>query len=185
MSQRFLKIITTSDDIYVSEYRKLGNIEKYLKRVFYENKPLNVWHVISEVHPDSGEAVLYRRRLVLNGKNIVAVEEVVPTESRRGNDYSPNLFQPKPVIEKGQYGTWTAPTTEGALVVDARPGATYPIHRDPESVRRYVVLKAGEGEDEIRHYLDPERPQFGGYETDQPAGRDDFNEDTEEEEDSF
>jgi len=189
MSQRFLLITASDGTQFISEYRKLGNIEKYLKRTFFENKPLNVWNVVSEVHPDSGEAVLYRTRTIVNGRNVISVQEVTPVEGRQGDDYSPESFELKPVLERGQFGTWTAPTTEGALVVDARPGATYPIHRDAESMRRYVILKAGQGEDETRHYLDPERPPYSSSSFAPVSARDDFSEeddfDGEDGEDNF
>lgn len=179
---RYLRVTTDAGIQYVSEFHKLGFPEKYFQKVLRAGKIFNVWNVVSETHPQSGEAVLIRRRIMLNPTRIVSVEEVEPDVRTGPDDYNPSHFKAKALIEKGAFGLWTAPTEEGALVVDALPGAKYPIRRDNDSLRRYVVLRAGEGEDEVRHWLDEAQPAYStGREEPTSGGADDYEEDEDDE----
>lgn len=148
----------------VSEFSKLGKVEKYANQVFTGYKPFNAWRVTGTVNPANGEKALIRTRDMINGKLIVSLAEVEPTTEDHNLD--PANFRPVAHMQKGTFGTFKVPaenTPEGLTA-----GAEYQIHMDEASRRKYVVARAAiEGADpttaegqEVRHYLDADRTSF-------------------------
>lgn len=152
---KFLMATLASGVAVVAEFSRLnGSGQGYASQVFSGRKPFNAWRVVGSTHPHSGEAVLVRSREMYNGSEVVKVAQVRPLAGREEtHNYDPANFEIVQEMQKGQYGMWTAPTEntpEGAVA-----GAAYPIHREPESLRRYAILKVAQGEDaERRFYLD-------------------------------
>lgn len=163
----FLQATLADGGKVVSEFSKLGRVERYVNQVFTGAKPFNAWKVVGTEHPHSGERVLIRTRAMLNGTNIVSIEEVeVKPEIGDNHQYLPENFLPKASLQKGQYGFWTAP--EDGSVENAVAGAQYPVRKDEATLRRYVILRVGDpsadpsevASQEIRHFLDAERAVF-------------------------
>jgi hypothetical protein len=135
----------------VSEFGNRQNVRNYARDVFAGKKPFNVWRVVSEAHPVSGERVRMRRGWFINGAEILSITEVKPKQGHETNhEYNPDLFEQVVLPEQfdwrgsgysrsgsGKQGYWTAPTEN--TPTGAEPGVVYPIHRD-EDGRRYVVL---------------------------------------------
>ncbi len=152
-------LITLKDGTkFVSEFTKLRGIGTYAAQVMTGKKALNRWHVISHEHPVSGERVLVREREMINGVEVRAMQEVMPKPDANERDVAalkPNAFIAKPSIEKGPHGLHLFDPTDETRPEGVSTTLPYPIHRDPESLRKYVILDA-RGETPVRHYLDPE-----------------------------
>lgn len=157
----FLRALLKDGTQVVSEFSKLGRVERYVVAVFLGHKPFNAWKVQGHAHPVSGEQVLLRQRLMLNGKNIISIEQV---ESMVGDahGYNPDNFREVTVMQKGKNGLYKVPETGGPEGVPV--GTEFPIHRDEHSLRRYVILRKGnpaaeagtvESVDQL-FFLDPE-----------------------------
>jgi hypothetical protein len=129
----------------VAEFSKLkGTGQGYTGRVFAQAMPFNAWRVVGHTHPVSGERVLVRTRVMINGAEIAEIAPVQPRDGIANHNYEPENFEPATEIQRGQYGVWTAPrenTPEGA-----QPGVAYPVHRDEVTLARFVYLS-----------VDPER----------------------------
>lgn len=165
--QTFLRITTRTGEKYVSEFTKLVNVQRYASQVFIGQKPFNVWRVVGDVHPQSGERVLVRQRVMLNGRDVLEVEHVQRKPDVDANTMDAADFEPVAEIQSGQGGLWTAPeqnTPEHAVA-----GVRYPVHINPQTLRPYVILQAEREEpavEEIRYEIPmPERPghRFGGH----------------------
>lgn len=164
----FLRATLDDGTQVVSEFSKLVSVGRYAAQVYIGSKAFNGWKVVSTTHPHSGEQTLVRERVLYNGKNIRLIEQVEPTTEEHGLD--PANFRPAAVPQRARFGSYTVPEEvphEGLVA-----GARYPIHRDPESFRQYVIVRVAEGEAaEVRFYLDGEgtneeyersRSTFGG-----------------------
>lgn len=180
MSKTFLQVELTTGEQVISEFSKLGKIGRYVGQVFAGSKPLNVWSVLAKTHPHSGEPVLIRRRRFIPAAMIVAIEAVQPKAGMaESHDLNPANFEPVPQMQKGTYGLWVAPedAAEGLVA-----GAEYPVHVDPESLQRYVIISGAGTPDERRWFFhsatwEPvaEAMPVGGGEG--AAFDDDYNED--------
>jgi hypothetical protein len=168
----------------VSEFSKLARVQRYIVSVFTGTKPFNAWKVTGEAHPVSGEEVRYRERRMYNGDAILFVEQVEPTTEDHG--YDPSNFQPVATMQKGGRGTYTVP--EGDLrpeeLSEVESGTQFPLHRDANSFRDYIILQAADPEadeadeagSERRFYTDGrgENPPAPSY---VPASEEDWDED--------
>lgn len=154
-------LITLKDGTqFVSQFSKLRGIGTYAGQVMTGKKALNVWKVLGNEHPASGEKVLVRQRKMLNGTEVASMEEVLPRE-----DADPaavealdiGAFTQKPHIEKGPHGLYQFDAADETRPEGVSVRLPYPIYRDPDTLRRYVILTAArEGTPEVRHYLDAE-----------------------------
>lgn len=149
----FVQAILKNGEVVVSEFSKLTNLTPYAAQAFARMRPFNHWEVTGTVHPESGERVLYRTRHLISGDYIMSMTEVEPKPGREeDHNYDPDNFQPVSHMQKGAYGSWTAPaenTPEGAVA-----GVKYPIHRDEATWQMYVILKvATEDTPEVRYVL--------------------------------
>lgn len=170
----YLMATLASGEQVVSEFHKLGRIQRYVTQVQSGQKPFNAWRVVGTRHPVSGEPVLTRAREFLNGYQITRITQVEPTRADHG--YEPANFRPVVTMEKGRLGLYTVPDNEDrpeAFVERDIPGGMqFPVHQDPTTLRRYVVLAQGdpgaapetEAAEERRFYLDAAR---GGWTPDQ------------------
>jgi hypothetical protein len=147
----FLKVSTFDGEEFISEFAKLKGTERYLAQVFM-GRAFNVWKDVASVHPHSGEPCLMRTRVSLSGRAIKRVQRVVRKADAAPNSMSPADFEPEILPQSGQGGIWVAPTQntpDGAVA-----GASYPVHIDPTSLDRYVILSiAREGRSEVRYAL--------------------------------
>lgn len=155
----FLKAKLEDGTEVVSEFTKLTKVQKYINQVFKGEKSFNAWKVAGDTHPDSGEPNRQRQRTLISGRTIVSVEPVVPTT--QDHDYQPENFTPALLPSRGPRGFWRIPT-QGVVRaggITAVPGTQYPKHRNPRSLRDYIILRAeSEGADEVRFYLDEYDP---------------------------
>lgn len=166
-----------SGEKLISEFSNLGGEgQGYATKVFAGASVFSVWRVVGNAHPVSGETVLMRTQEMVNGSQIVKLQQVKPREGlETTHGFDPANFEPVAIMQQGRYGLWIAPDGSDAnqpAVEGATPGVGYPVHRDDESLRRYVILRAqgeptqigGEPVAEVRHWLDaegtiaPERP---------------------------
>lgn len=145
----------------ISEFTKLGRTERYVNQVFTGQKPFNAWRIVGRAHPVSGEAVVLRTRLMLNGSQVVAVEQVVPTIE--DHNYDPANFKSAETVQKGSQGIYTVPEQDvPEPLAGVAPGTQYPIHRDDGSFRKFIVTRVANPEAEAgsaesidqRFYLD-------------------------------
>lgn len=154
----FLRATLADGSQVVSEFSKLGHPQRYASQVFGRQKPFNAWRIKGDTHPHNGERILLRERVMVNGDHIRQIEEVEPTVEDHGLD--PANFQPVTVMQKGPRGLFTVP--DPAPQDDLVVGAKYPVHRDVNNFRDYVLVRAaqpaedgeGEGEPEVRYYID-------------------------------
>jgi hypothetical protein len=162
----FLKAVLEDGTEVVSEFAKLeGSGQRYIGQVFAGQKPFNAWRVVGSVHPITGEPALVRSRVMLNGSQITRVTQVKPVAGREeDHGYAPDAFEPVTEVQSGEFGTWVCPSEgapEGAVV-----GASYPVHRDPASMERFVYLTYATDrethEGEVRYLLDQGRVVLGG-----------------------
>jgi hypothetical protein len=152
----FLKAKLQDGSEVVSEFAKLGRVERYVTQVFQGYKPFNAWRVVGNTHPVSGEEVKTRTRVMLNGKSILSITQVEPTVEDHG--YDPASFKLMEAPTKGEHGSYTVPEEGGPEGVE--PGVVFPVHRD-DSFRKYVILRVANPEAEAgtvesvenRHYL--------------------------------
>jgi hypothetical protein len=147
--RNFLKATLLDGSEVVAEFSKLqGSGERYVGQVFYAAKPFNAWRVLRHTHPVSGEAVLVRTREMYNGNQIKKVERVQPkadVTSQQIGTLDPQYFESCPEIQGTAFGLWTAPaenTPEGAVA-----GVSYPIHRNEQTLERYVILRVENGDE--------------------------------------
>lgn len=142
----------------VSEFAKLAKVQKYVNDVFSGAESFNAWKIVARVHPTSGEETLIREREMISGKQIVSIQQVVSLVENHG--YLPDKFAPARLTKEGEKGLWRAPhattilETDGVVVM---PGVDYPLHRDPHSLRDFVILRAGneaEEIEEVRYFID-------------------------------
>jgi hypothetical protein len=139
----------------VSEFTKPQNIARYAAQCFAGMRPFNAWQTTGNRHPYSGEEVLVRQWRLINGREVMTIEQVQPRPGfETSHDMQPENFEPVPHVQQGPQGGWTAPaenTPEGAVV-----GARYPVHVTEGDLRTYVILRAADaqGQGEIRHYVD-------------------------------
>lgn len=165
----FVKITTPAGD-FVSEFKKLRRLGKYASDIFAGRKAFNVWRTTATVHP-SGETVLFRTRTLIPASQITALAEVEPLATRAEGSLDAAHFQPAARMQRGQFGTWLAP--DG--VAGATPGERYPIHREPDTLRRYVNLAVPPNGPATTYFLDA---------TAQPAPAQESS-DEDEDEDTF
>lgn len=164
---RYLMATLTNGETVISEFSKLSNVQRYIAQVFAGTKPFNVWIPVGTEHPQSGEPCLVRRREMISGSMIARVQEVEPVGEDHGHD--PANFNPITLPQSGEYGSWTCPdnedTPEGAVA-----GARYPVHRDPNTLRRFVFIRfdAENPENTRRHWLDPQSEP--SYRNNDPEG---------------
>jgi hypothetical protein len=146
----------------VSQFTKLRGIGTYAGNVMTGRKALNLWRVLSNEHPVSGERTLVRQRKMINGSEVAAMEEVTPLPHASPESVAsllPEAFEPKPHIEKGPHGLYQFEATDETRPEGVSTTLPYPIHRDPDSLRRYVVLDA-RTDPPRRHYLDSEQAGY-------------------------
>lgn len=147
----FLRATLDDGTQVVSEFSKLASVGRYATQVFSGQKAFNGWKVVGTTHPHSGEQTLVRERVMYNGRSVRSIEQVEPTTEEHGLD--PANFQPAATPQRALHGSFTVP--EEVPHADLVAGAKYPIHRDPETFRKYVIVKvATEEAAEVRHYLD-------------------------------
>lgn len=157
MSRKFLQAtLVGNQGEVVAEFADLGGTgQGYAGQVFARAKPFNAWRVISGTHPASGEATLVRTRQMYNGNAILSIAQVQPKAGfETSHEYLPANFEPVLEIQHGKYGAWVAPTENtppGAVA-----GMSYPIHRDPNDFRRYVVLRVEQAPAQIGGEPTPE-----------------------------
>lgn len=168
--------LKTGEKVY-SEFDKLKQVGKYASDVFAGRKPFNAWRVLANVHPASGERVLVRERMMINGTEISKVRQVKRLED--------GTYAPVETVQSGERGIWTAPSNPDDAVVGAIMGMQYPIHQDSITLRDYVILSVAGHDgnaDEVRYFVDGEgdagvRSQSGSsWET--LAGEGDDDDDT-------
>lgn len=144
-----LEATLKSGEVLYSEFDKLTKIGKYSSDVFGGRKPFNAWRLMGNVHPASGEAVLIRERMMVNGSQIAKIRQVKQLED--------GTYGPVETVQSGERGVWTAPSNPDDQVVGAVMGMQYPVHQDSSDLRQYVILSVAGHDgnaDEIRHYLD-------------------------------
>lgn len=131
-----------------SQFDKLTKIGKYSSDVFSGRKPFNAWRVVANVHPASGEKVLIRERLMVNGTEIAKLRQVKPNGD--------GTYAAVETVQSGERGVWTAPDNPDDQVVGAVMGMQYPVHQSSSDLRDYVILNAEghDGNPEVRHYID-------------------------------
>jgi hypothetical protein len=158
----FLRVTLNDGRSYVSEFSKLGRVQRYVTQVMAGQKPFNVWSIVGRTHPVSGEPFLTRSRLMLNGSDILAVEQVERKASADPDSMNPLDFRPVVQHEKMRGGLYKTPS-EGIVHDDyTLPGDTeFPIHRDDATLRRFVYAVYSETAP-VRHWLDPEAPVYAG-----------------------
>lgn len=141
-------------DRLVSEFENLRGIRSLSAEVMSGRKAFPVWRPVGDTHPVSGERVSIRTRTFINGRSIEAMEVVRPTVDEHGFD--PENFEPAPLMKSGPNGLWAAPDNEDCPE-GVEPGTEFPVHRDSDTGRRYVILRIAEGaSEEVRHYIDPD-----------------------------
>jgi hypothetical protein len=162
---RYLKATLQDGRAVIGEFAKLAKVQRYVIQVLSGQRPFNVWHETGSVNPVNGEAVRVRTREMVFGNFIRSIEEVDPAPGyETTHQYEPSRFLPHAEVEHGEFGVFIAPREncpEGLV-----PGGTYTVHRDPQTLRKYVIaqvfseraLPGGEvaQDPERRHYLDPE-----------------------------
>jgi hypothetical protein len=155
MAMKYLMATLLSGEKVVSGFDNLGGTgQGYATQVFACVKPFNAWRKVGNVHPQSGETVNIRTRVMYSGAQIASVQQVKPKAGfEDGHEYVADNFEPVAEIQHGQYGVYLGTgqeqPTAGVL------GAEYPVHRDEASFRRFVILKVGTPtEPEARFYLD-------------------------------
>lgn len=143
-----------SGERLISQFTKLRGLGSYASKVMSGQKALNVWTIISTTHPASGERCLVRTRRQISGSDVVEMQEVTPRASATPQAVArlePEAFEPALQIEKGPHGLHTFAAGED-LPVGAQAGIPYPLHRDPQTLHKYVVLRAANGDvTEQRH----------------------------------
>jgi hypothetical protein len=152
----------------VAEFSRLeGSGEGYVSRVFAGAKTFNAWKIVGDTHPVSGEKVLLRQRVMLNGKYLAKVEPVQPKEGRENDHgYDPDAFEKVTEVQGAEGGKYVCPAENGPE--GAVPGVTYPIHREANSLEKYVILKAAvptEGnllDGEVRYWIERNRVTTNG-----------------------
>lgn len=60
-------------------YTRLVNVATYARRVMAGSEPFALWASFSGVHPISGAPCAMRERILLNGRDVVTIEEVAWT----------------------------------------------------------------------------------------------------------
>lgn len=161
-----LEATLKSGEVLYSEFDKLTKIGKYSADVFAGRKPFNAWRLLGNVHPASGEKVLVRERMMINGSEIAKIRQV--------KQVSEGIYGSVETVQSGERGIWTAPSNPDDAVVGAIMGMQYPVHQDSSDLRQYVILNAEghNGDAELRYYVDGEgdagvRSQTGSsWETD-------------------
>lgn len=136
----FLQATMDDGSKIVSEFTKLGHVQRYITQVLAGGRPFNAWAIVSDTHPESGDKCLMRTRNMISGHKIKSIEIVRRMAGAPEHSMAPQSFVPVPLIQRGQYGSWKAPlenTPAGAVA-----GVEYPIKRDAVTLQRYVVLKA-------------------------------------------
>lgn len=117
----------------VSRFRKLTKLGRYAAAVLSGQKAFNVWAVAGDTHPKSGEATQMRSRELLSGTQILKLEQVRANED--GN------YEPVAYCGRGSRGYHTF---RGENIPEgAAKGVRYPKHRDPSTMRDYVILAVG------------------------------------------
>lgn len=182
----FVCITLANGERHIGEFSKLKKVGAYADDVLRGRKTFNVWRVVGGTHPANGEPCLMRTRQKVNSSQITCIEEVEPV--REDHEYQAVNFRGVARPQSGKAGLHrftepVDPTAEDAVPVPdgARTDVEYPVHRDPESGRRFVWLSY----DITRHYLDPEPAAYpvttdmeGGqgeeHEWDDESGDDDF-----------
>jgi len=134
----FVKAITTDGSEYVSEFTKLTNLRRYAADVMAGRKAFTAWEIVGTEHPVTGEQVLMRNRIFVNGAQIQAILQI----DKDG------LVVAIPQSDGG-LGMHTVKESDG--FGDTPVGTVVPVHRDSESLRRYVVGAGG-----TVYHLDPD-----------------------------
>ena len=155
MSRKYLQATLVSGAVVIAAFEKLGGTgQGYSTQVFAGRKPFNGWRVVGDTHPVSGEPVVLRTRTMYAGHQIASITAVKPKDGRENDHgYESGNFEPVAEIQSTEHGMYTAPTAntpEGAVA-----GVDYPVHRDPNDLRRYVILRAANDiGPETRFYVD-------------------------------
>lgn len=150
-------VLTTlkTGEKFISQFTKLRGLRDYSSKVMSGQKSFAAWTVISEQHPASGERILVRTRTFVSGSAIATMAEVEP--ATEDHEYNPDNFRLIPKFQKTEWGFFTFPETLPAGAESAVSGVEYPIHKDPSSLRKYVILTVAEPENSIveeRFYID-------------------------------
>jgi hypothetical protein len=190
----FLRAKLKDGQVLVSEFSQLARVERYAIQVYNGTKPFNAWKVVSTDHPVSGERQLHRERMLVNGAEIVSLQQVEPTTEDHG--YEPDHFQPVAVAQRGPRGVYRVPEEDAPEEVTAAggtPGMEFPKHRDEMSFRDFIFLNAQEG---TRFFLDgygeagPQHGYASGMMATSPEDEDEDDDrdpewDADEDEDNF
>jgi hypothetical protein len=156
----FLKVITTTGQAFIGEFEKVRTGQRYLTAVFAGAKAFNAWKVVATAHPVTGEPVTMRTREMISGRQILSAAVVVPTVEDHG--YDPDNFELKQFPKQGEFGVYVFGADD--VPEGGQTGVEYPVHREDETLRRYVYLAYTglDGPDDnpdlasTIHYLDPE-----------------------------
>jgi hypothetical protein len=157
MGTKFLQATLLSGVAVVSEFENLGGSgQGYATQVFACVKPFNAWRKVGSVHPQSGETVAIRTRVMYSGAQIASIAQVKPKAGfEETHEFQPENFEPVAEMRHGRHGMYVAPseaTPNGAVA-----GAEYPVHRQDSDFRRYVILRAATATTpELRHWIDAE-----------------------------
>lgn len=155
----YVRVTLRSGEQVVSEFSRLRGISRYSQQVMGGVKPFNVWQVVAETHPVSGEPCLMRSRRLINGREIVDMQIVEPQTERADEARATlraDLFDPVTEPQGGEAGIWVAPDNEDRPEL-AVAGARYPVHVNPSTLDRYVILRAGD--EPVTHIIHEGRPQ--------------------------
>lgn len=150
-------VLTTlkTGEKFISEFTKLRGLRSYSSQVMSGQKSFAAWTVVAREHPASGEPCLVRTRTFVSGTAIATMTEVAPTTE--DHEYDPENFKPVEHFQKNEYGFFQFTDALAADIEGAVAGIEYPIHRDPTSLRKYVILSVAEPENSVeeqRHYID-------------------------------
>lgn len=154
--KRYLEAQLADGTRVIGEFRRLAKVGRYVAAVMGGYRPFEVWQVVGETHPASGEKCLVRTRQSISGRSITSIREVKPRADLDGPHNSvPTNFEPVARVQRGPFGLFTV--TEGLGVEGAQVGVEYPVHRDPTSLRKFIIVRAQDeaaGTTELRYYID-------------------------------
>lgn len=159
---KYLRAVLVTGQVVIAAFQKLsGTGQNYVSQVFSGRKPLNVWTKVSTVHPKSGEAVLFRTREMIGAAAIRSISAVKPKAGFEAEDvhqFDPTNFEAVVEMQAGENGTYTVPAEQTPEGLTA--GDQYPIHREPNDLRRYIVTKVAAGDvPEQRYFIDSLAPR--------------------------
>jgi hypothetical protein len=163
MAQKFLMATLNDGTQVVSAFENLGGTgQGYATQVFARVKPFNAWKNVGNTHPHSGEPVKIRTRVMYSGAEIRSISQVKPIAGREeSHGYEPENFEAVSEMQHGRYGMYVAPSEN--TPVGAVAGAEYPIHREEDSFRRFVILRVATADTvEVRHWLDAQPVEGAG-----------------------